>query len=170
MLSEGDVVIRPVGMDDAEVIARYANNAKIAVNLRDGFPHPYTLRHAKDFVSKMAMKEPPMIFAIEYNGEFCGVIGLSGQDDVYRMTSEIGYWIAEPFWGKGIATEAVRLLTDYGLNELGFVRIHTGVFEYNPASMKVLEKNGYALDGIFRKSVFKQGRIWDEHRYSIIRE
>lgn len=169
-MSNGEVAVRPLTEKDAAAIARYANNEKIAVNLRDGFPHPYTLEHAEMFISKMALKDPPMIFAIEYQDEFCGVIGLSGQEDVYRMTSEIGYWIAEPFWGKGIASEAVRLLTAYGLDELGFVRIHTGVFEYNRASMRVLEKNGYTLDGIFRKSVFKQGRIWDEYRYSIVRD
>jgi [ribosomal protein S5]-alanine N-acetyltransferase len=162
--------IKPLSERDAAAVAAYANNEKIAVNLRDGFPHPYTLEHAESFIRNMCLKEPPMIFAIEFQGQFCGVIGLHGQEDVYRQTSEIGYWIAEPFWGKGIASEAVRLVTDYGLNELGFVRIHTGVFEYNKASMRVLEKNGYQLDGIFRKSVTKMGRIWDEYRYSIIRE
>ena len=89
------------------------------------------------------------------------------QQDVYKKTAEIGYWIGEPFWNKGIATEAVKLITDYGLKELGLVRIHTGIFEYNTASMKVLEKCGYKRDGIFEKAVIKNGQIWDEYRFSI---
>jgi RimJ/RimL family protein N-acetyltransferase len=96
------------------------------------------------------------------------VIELTAQTDVYRRTAEIGYWIAEPFWNKGIATEAVKLITAYGLHQLDFVRIHTGIFEFNPSSMRVLEKCGYKKDGVFEKSVTKNGRLWDEHRYSII--
>ena len=111
----------------------------------------------------------PMTFAIDYEGQFCGVIGLTRQTDVYKKTAEIGYWIGEPFWNKGIATKSVKLMTSYGLQSLDFIRIHTGVFEYNIGSMRVLEKNGYTKDGVFKKSIFKNGKIWDEHRYSIIK-
>ena len=110
-----------------------------------------------------------MTFAIEYDRKFCGVIGLIGQSDVYKRTAEIGYWLGEPYWNKGIATVCVNLLTDYGFNQLDFIRIHTGVFEYNIGSMKVLSKNGYSKDGIFKKSILKNGQIFDEHRFSKIK-
>lgn len=110
-----------------------------------------------------------MSFAIEYDKQFCGMAGLVAQQDVYKKTAEIGYWIGEPYWSKGIATIAVKLLTAYAFDELNFIRIHTGVFEYNIGSMKVLTKNGYEKDGIFRKSIFKDGKIYDEHRFSKIR-
>ena len=111
-----------------------------------------------------------MSVAIEYEGKFCGMMGLTAQHDVYRRTAEIGYWLGEPFWNKGIATTAVKLITDYGFNALGFIRIHTGIFEYNIASMKVLEKNGYKKDGVFEKNIIKNGKIVDEHRYSKIED
>ena len=107
-----------------------------------------------------------MTFAIEFEGNFCGVIGLIAQTDIYKKTAEIGYWVGEPFWNKGIASNAVKLITDYGLNQLDFIRIHTGIFEYNIGSMRVLLKNGYEKDGIFKNALFKNGQIWDEHRFS----
>ena len=169
MLIEGDVILRPLKYEDKGIMAVLANNKRIADNLRDAFPHPYDESHAEFFINLSKKKEPPANLAIEYKGEFCGVIGLVKQEDVYSNTAEIGYWVGEPFWNKGIASTAVKLMTDYGFNELGFIRIHTGIFEYNVASMKVLEKNGYKKEGVFKSSVFKNGQIWDEHRYAIWR-
>lgn len=168
LLSSDKIILRPLRDEDQSILAQYANSKKIADNLRDAFPHPYTIDNAIFFINLSKQEEPIMTFAIEFEGEFCGVIGLTAQKDVYRRTAEIGYWIAEPFWNKGIATEAVKLITDYGLNKLRFVRIHTGIFEYNPSSMRVLEKCGFKKDGVFEKSVTKNGRMWDEHRYSIL--
>ncbi len=169
MLSEGNMSLRPLTGSDQEALASLANNKKIWDNVRDYFPFPYTSKDAAAFITLTKQEETPMTFAIEYNRHFCGVIGLVGQSDVYRKTAEIGYWIGEPFWNKGIATTAVRLITGYGLRQAGFVRIYAGIFEYNVGSMRVLEKNGYAKDGVFRKAIYKNGRIWDEHRYSITR-
>lgn len=107
-----------------------------------------------------------MSFAIEYNKQFCGMVGLLGQSDVYKKTAEIGYWIGEPYWNKGIATVAVKLLTVYGFDQLDVIRIHAGIFEYNIGSMKVLTKNGYEKEGVFKKSILKDGKIYDEHRFS----
>ena len=151
--------------EDASALAQLANNKKVWDNLRDVLPHPYTMEDAVSFINITKQENPQVSFAVEYDGAFCGMIGLVPQKDVYRKTAEIGYWLGEPFWAKGIATKAVALITDYGFNELNFIRIHTGIFEYNIASMKVLEKNGYMKDGIFQKSVFKNNKIWDEHRY-----
>ena len=88
------------------------------------------------------------------------------QTDVYRLSAEIGYWIGEPYWGLGIATRAVELLTQYGFNQLGLVRIYSGVFDFNVPSRKVLEKAGFKLEGIFEKSIIKNGEIRDEYRYA----
>jgi len=163
------VRLRRLNEGDKIVLAQLINNKKIWDNLRDIVPFPYTIEDAVSFISFTNTEDPPTNFAIEYEGDLCGMIGLNPQPDVYKKTAEIGYWIGESYWNKGIATEAVRLITAYGFDQLGFVRIHTGIFEYNPASMRVLEKNGYKKDGVFEKSVYKNGKIWDEHRYSKIR-
>ncbi|MES1225556.1 MAG: GNAT family protein [Bacteroidota bacterium] len=149
-------------------MAELLNNKKITVNLRDLIPFPYTKADADFFISMKKDEEPVMVFGIEFNKQFCGVISLVAQNDVYQKSAEIGYWLGEPFWNKGIITTAVKLITDYGFNQLNLVRIFAGVFEYNLPSMKVLEKNGYKKEGIFEKSIFKGGQIWDEHRYAKI--
>lgn len=154
---------------DQEALASLANNKKIWDNLRDLMPHPYTVRDAQAFIQMTGQEDPQMTFAIAYEGQLCGVIGLVGQTDVYRKTAEIGYWIGEPFWGQGIGTTAVKLVTAYGLHQLGFMRLHAGIFEYNEASMRVLAKNGYTKEGVFQKAIFKNDQIWDEHRFSITR-
>lgn len=168
-LSEGKISLRRLEMKDKEKLAFLANNKKVFDNLRDYFPHPYTEKNAEDFIQMTGQENPAMTFAIEYEGQICGVAGLVAQPDVYRKTAEIGYWIGELFWNKGIATIAVKLLTDYAFKQLDFIRIHTGIFEYNTASMKVLERNGYEKDGVFKRSIIKNGVICDEHRYSKLR-
>jgi RimJ/RimL family protein N-acetyltransferase len=169
MFIRDDIILRRLAKNDRPALAILANNKKIWDNVRDLLPFPYSENDAGDFIKMTTLEEIPMTFAIVYEGQFCGVIGLSPQTDVYKKTAEIGYWVGEPFWNKGIATNAVKLITSYGLQSLDFVRIHTGVFEYNIGSMRVLEKNGYTKDGIFKKSIFKNDLIWDEHRYSIIK-
>jgi len=171
MILKGEnISLRPLKMKDKEAIALLVNNKKLWDNLRDIVPHPYSLKDAEFYIGMMTADGAPPTFAIEYEGQFTGVIGLVPQSDVYKKTAEIGYWLGEPYWGKGMMSEAVNLITNYGLNELGFIRIHAGIFEYNIGSMKVLEKCGYQKDGIFKKSIFKNNKIWDEHRYSIVRE
>jgi [ribosomal protein S5]-alanine N-acetyltransferase len=166
MLSEGNILLRRLSVDDAPLLAALANNRKIWINLRDVLPSPYTINDANSFISISTKDEPQTIFAIEYDGSFCGVVGIVPLSDVYRKTAEIGYWIGEPFWNKGIASVAVKLVTDYAFIELGFVRLHAGIFEYNKASMKVLLKNGYEQDGLFKKSIFKDGNLYDEYRFA----
>ena len=133
------VKLRPFRLEDAPRLTELANNIKIAENLRDGFPHPYSLADAKNFIKMCLNKNPTQAFAIEYNGEYVGNIGVHPEKDVYRKSAEIGYFLGEPFWGKGIMTEAVKLLVEYNFENLDIVRIHTGIFEYNVASQRVLE-------------------------------
>ena len=169
MLKHEKIVLRPLNDKDKEDLAQLANNKKVWDNLRDIMPFPYTIDNASFFINMTKQENPQMTFAIEYEGHLSGVIGLVPQQDVYKKTAEIGYWIGEPFWNKGIATNAVNLITEYGLGQLDLVRIHTGVFEYNTASMKVLEKCGYKKEGVFEKAVIKNGQVWNEHRYSKIK-
>jgi len=168
-ITDGMVSLRPFRQEDAPRLAELANNEKIAVNLRDGFPHPYTPEDAEKFI-EMALSKPDQIFAIEYQGEYVGNIGVHLKSDVYRLGAEIGYFLGEPYWGKGIMTKAVNLVCDYAFRELGIVRIDTGVFDFNPASMRVLEKCGFVQEAIFRKSVIKRGKICNEVRYAKIKE
>jgi len=165
MLQDGKIILRPLNDNDASELARLANNKKIWDNLRDLMPYPYSIDNAVFFINLTKQENPQVTFAIEFDKQLCGVIGLVQQQDVYRKTAEIGYWIGEPFWNKGIATKAVALITKYAFDDLDLVRLHTGVFEYNTASMKVLEKSGYKKDGVFEKAILKNENIWDEHRY-----
>jgi len=165
-LKSGNIILRPLRLTDAARLAELANNEKISRNLRDGFPHPYKLADAESYLQKFSNQDPVTFFGIDYNGEYVGNIGLVPGQDIYRKSAEIGYFIGEPYWNKGIISKAVNLISDYGFNKLDIIRIHTGVFEYNTASQKVLEKCGFTKEGIFRKSVFKQGKLWDEIRYA----
>jgi RimJ/RimL family protein N-acetyltransferase len=170
ILQEGNILLRPLRIEDQEAVATLANNKKVWNNLRDLIPHPYTRADAAQFIGLTQQESPQLTFAILCDEHLCGVIGLVPQADIYRISAEIGYWLGEPFWGKGIATTAVKLMTQYGFEYLKLKRIYTGVFEYNTASMRVLEKNGYHKDCIFRQALIKNGKVWDEHRFSIIKE
>lgn len=163
------VTVRPLKKSDRKKIAEYANNKKIWQNLRDIMPHPYTLEDADVFLQMVALEDPLCTFAIAYKGKFAGVCGLNLETDIYRNSCEIGYWIGEPFWSKGIATEAVGWLAKYAFEKLGKVRIHTGVFEYNVASMRVLEKCGFEKEGVFRKALTKDGKLYNEVRYALVK-
>jgi len=164
-LISDNIILRAFTEDDIPKLAILANNKKISNNLRDAFPHPYSLQDAKNFINSCLNENPTTTFAIEWKGNYVGNIGLFLGKDVYRKSAEVGYFIGEPYWNKGIASKAVELITDYGFKNLNLVRIFSGVFEFNIASMKVMEKNGYKKDAVFKKAVFKNGKIWDEHRY-----
>jgi len=162
----GKYMIRDWCEEDAASIAKYANNKKIWINLRDAFPHPYTMVTAKAFLSNAMRMNPRLYFAIASDHEAIGSIGLMPGNDVHRFTAELGYWLAEPFWGKGIMTNAVRALSEYAFGELGLHRIFAEPYTTNAASARVLEKSGFALEGVIRASVFKDGRILDQYLYA----
>ena len=164
-MKKGEVHIRPLQHADQSELAKLANNKKIWDNLRDYIPYPYTDNDAEIFINITKNETPQQTFGIEFQHKLCGVIGLIVQEDVYKKSAEIGYWIGEPYWKKGIASKAVSLITEYGFNELLLNRIYTGVFEYNVGSMKVLEKNGFEQEGIFKNAIVKNGKVYNEHRY-----
>jgi [ribosomal protein S5]-alanine N-acetyltransferase len=164
----GKYVIRDWKIEDAPSIAKYADNRKIWQNLRDGFPNPYSMHDAEIFIARLCEANPRTAFAIATESEAIGSIGLMLGKDVHRFTAEMGYWLAEPFWGKGIMTHAVRFIVDWAFRELELHRISAEPYASNPASHRVLEKAGFIREGILRSSVFKDGKILDQYLYSYI--
>jgi RimJ/RimL family protein N-acetyltransferase len=159
-------LIRDWCIDDASSIARYANNRKIWTNLRDAFPYPYSKNDALAYISRSLQTDPRVAFAIATEREAIGSIGLMPGKDVHRFSAELGYWLAEPFWRRGIMTEAVKAVSKYALETLGFSRIYAEPYATNTASARVLEKSGFVLEGIMRASVFKDGRVLDQFLYA----
>lgn len=166
----GDYVVRDVRPEDASSIAVYADNPRVAANLRDIFPHPYHLEDAERFLQGVTEQEPRTVFAIATESEAIGVIGLTLGEDVHRFTAELGYWLGESFWGRGIMTDAVRAVVEYGFSEVGVLRICAEPYAGNVGSARVLEKAGFELEGRMRANVFKDGRILDQLVYSVTNE
>ena len=171
MLVRGErCVIRRWRTRDAASVVLYANNYNVSRYLRDRFPHPYTMEHARAFLAGAVGEEGEETkFAIEVDGEAVGGIGVIAGADIERFSAEIGYWLGEPFWGRGIATEAVRAVSRYAFESFDLCRLEAGVFEWNPASMRVLEKAGYSREGRTRLSVTKDGRTGDHVLYGLVR-
>jgi len=160
------LILRPWRTDDEEALVRHANSRRVWLALRDLFPHPYTLDDARTFLLLNELKpDPPTELAIEHAGEPVGGIGLHPQTDVARFNAEIGYWIGEAFWGRGLATEALRRFTGYAFEQFPFERLEGWVFATNPSSGRVLEKAGYEREATLRRSAFKDGRFLDCHLY-----
>jgi [ribosomal protein S5]-alanine N-acetyltransferase len=159
-----NILLRPWKQADAEPLIQLASNKKIWINLRDYFPHPYTAKDAKAWIDFNAALVPPLHFVIEADGQFAGGIGMLPKHDVYRNNMEIGYWLGEPYWGKGIATKAIALLCDVIAKEYPHInRIYAEVFENNNASMRALEKNGFELECIRKKAVIKNNVLLDDY-------
>ncbi|PLX11139.1 MAG: GNAT family N-acetyltransferase [Marinilabiliales bacterium] len=170
MINASKISLRFFEPADAERLAFLANNKKIWLNLRDGFPHPYTLDDAREFIERNNNSNPQTVFAILYEGDLCGAIGIFKMEDVYRKSAEIGYWIAEPYWGKGIASESVSRIVEFGFKELDIVRIYAGIFSNNTASQRVIEKNGFIKEAVLKNAVYKNNALLDEVRYAILKK
>ncbi len=153
---------------DEENLVKYANNPKVSANLFDTFPYPYTVADARKWISSQQDIETPTYFAIDINGEAAGGIGMMIKPDVYRRGASMGYWLGEPFWGKGLMTEAVKLFTGYAFSNFDLLRLQAGVYSSNPASMRVLQKAGFVKEGVAQKAIFKRGQMLDEHIFAIL--
>ncbi len=151
-------------------LAKYADNRSIWLNLRDRFPNPYREEDAQEWIQRADAQQSELTYAIASDEEAIGGIGLQLQQDVHRRSAEIGYWLGEPFWGQGIATKALGGLTEYAFAHLDLIRLYATVFEWNPASARVLEKAGYSYDGRLRKSVTQDGKTIDQLLYATVRE
>ena len=158
--------IRDYRLSDADSLAKHANSRKIWLGLRDAFPHPYTIKDAKNFLQGSISGLPRLHFCIDINEEAVGGIGLRPGEDVHRHTAEFGYWLAEKFWGQGIMSEVVPAFVDYCFKEFSLNRIFAMPHSNNPASARVLEKAGFTFEGRLRKNVIKDGQILDSLVYA----
>lgn len=166
-----EFTLRKWRWQDAEDVARYANNENIAKNLRDAFPYPYTLEDAKDYVEGCVREDETkqLCRAIVVEGHAVGSIGIFREEDVYRMSAELGYWLAEEYWGQGIMSQAVARLCREVFDRWDIVRIHAWPFAQNTGSRRVLEKAGFTLEGTIRQGVCKRGEIFDYCVYGMLR-
>lgn len=155
---------------DLDSLVRYANNRNVSINLRDIFPYPYTMRDALNWYEIVRDSEPETSFAIAVADEAVGGIGFTLENDVSRRSAEIGYWLGEEFWGRGIVTEVLIAVSEHVFANYDICRLYAHVFEWNPASARVLEKAGYAFEGRMRKSVTKDGQTIDKLMYALVRE
>ena len=162
--------LRPWTINDLDDLVKFANNKEIAKYMTDQFPHPYTIEKGKAFIEFASKESPVHIFAIEVNGQAVGGIGIHPQSDIYSRNAELGYWLAEPFWGKGIITKAVQQMIDYGFENFEIDRIFARPFGTNKGSQKVLEKSGFLLEAKLEKTLFKNGEVLDELIYSVRRK
>ncbi|MCX6286575.1 MAG: GNAT family protein [Bacteroidetes bacterium] len=165
------VSLRPWNNSDVHSLIKYANNKAIAGNLRDAFPFPYTHKDALRFLEMAVSNDPHLlILAIDSKGEAIGSVGATLKQDVYRKNMEIGYWLAEPFWGKGIITEVIRKFTAHLWLTYDIHRIYAEPYADNSASRKALEKAGFRCEAIFKQNVIKNGAYLDSCIYSVLRE
>ena len=157
------IYLRPWVFEDAVLLANHLNNSNIWNNLRDFIPFPYTIDDAEKFITIQSEIVPTLNFAIISNNVVVGGIGINLLQDIYKMNVELGYWIAEPYWGQAIATEAVKQMSVYVFENFAINRIVAEVFEYNKASMRVLEKNGFHLETVSRKGILKNDLLYDNY-------
>jgi RimJ/RimL family protein N-acetyltransferase len=164
-LQLGRCVVRDWSAEDLSSLVRHANNRKVWINLRDRFPHPYTEAHGREFLASLIGRYDATVWAIEVGGEAVGGIGIVLLTDVERVSAEIGYWLAEPFWNRGIMTEALRAVTDECFRRFDLLRIFALPFADNQGSIRALEKAGYVLEGRLRQSAIKDGIVRDQLMY-----
>lgn len=154
---------------DETALALHANNYKIWRNVRDRFPHPYSLEDAERWIEHARNEDPITNFAIVIEGAAVGGIGLIFHDDIYHRSAELGYWLGEAYWGRGLVTEAVGGVVEWGFANFDIARIYAGVLAWNPASARVLEKAGFQFEARLRRAVTKEGVTMDELMYAIVR-
>jgi RimJ/RimL family protein N-acetyltransferase len=167
-LRSSHCIVRTYRSGDAESLARNGNNRKIWLNLRDLFPHPYTQADGEAYIARVLSGEQPTSYAIEVDGHAIGGVGLRIGHDVERLTAEMGYWIGEEYWGRGIVSAAIELITPFAFTELGLVRIFALPFARNVPSCRVLEKAGYVREGLLRCNSIKDGALEDQYMYAAI--
>ncbi|WP_343208657.1 GNAT family protein [Anaerolentibacter hominis] len=153
-------------------VTHFANNAKVAANLRNVFPHPYTRTDAKEYILACAAdpEERQICRAIVAEGHAAGSVGIFCGSDVYEKSAELGYWLAEEYWGRGIMTEAVKRLCRDAFAKFDIVRIYAEPYARNTGSRRVLEKAGFTLEGIMRRGVYKNGEVLDYCMYGLLKE
>ncbi|MES2513561.1 MAG: GNAT family protein [Bacteroidota bacterium] len=162
-----EIILRRWHKNDLEALVSIANNKNIAQYMADVFPHPYTHEKGISFIEFANTTSTANIFAITINDRPVGSIGLHLQADILRKNAEIGYWLAEEYWGKGIVVNAINQITKIGFNDMDIIRIFARIYGSNIPSQKVIEKAGFKLEGTFEKTIFKNNEFLDELIYAI---
>lgn len=167
-----ECMIREWKMEDAPDLAEMLNNKKILNNLRDGLPYPYTKSDAEEYITSMlsANKTKTFAFAITVNDKVVGSIGVFRCENIHFRTAEMGYYIDEPYWGKGLGTGVVKQVCNYIFENTDIIRIFAEPFAYNIASCRVLEKAGFQFEGLLRNNAIKNGKVLDMRMYALIKE
>lgn len=160
--------LRQLRRDDAEAIAIHGNNPKIAANLRDRFPHPYTVEDARRFLDYVESDAGECVAGIDAAGEAVGAIGLQFRSDIERCSAELGYWLGEAYWGRGIMTAAIRGFASWAMPRFELTRVYASVFAENAASIRVLQKAGFIRVGVLRKAAVKDGAYRDYVLYDFV--
>jgi len=161
-----DLKLRKWNEADLDSLVKYANNINVAKWWTNGFPYPYTPEDGKAYISMLAKDNPQKVFAIEVNGEAVGSIGIFPQSDIHEKNAEMGYWLAEVYWGQGIMTKAIQEIVEYGFKTFDIVRIFARPFSTNLKSQRILEKAGFELEARLKKTLFKNGEFMDELIYA----
>lgn len=162
--------LREWRLSDKESIADNANNIHIWNNVRDYFPFPYTIKNGEEFIKMVLGKPKPTTdFAIEIEGQAVGGIGIALNSDVERISAEIGYWLGESYWNRGIMTNIVKEMVNYSFSNFPIRKLYAPVFNFNLASHRVLEKAGFEKEAILKQAAIKNGEIIDLHYYGLIK-
>jgi RimJ/RimL family protein N-acetyltransferase len=155
---------------DAASLAQHANNLHVWRNMSDSFPHPYTLELAQDWVDRGHVDFGGDNWAIAFDDDAVGGCGMKQGEGGERCNVEIGYWLAEPYWGRGVVTRAVRVLTELSFARAEVTRVFAPVHADNPASMRVLQKNGFHLEARLKRSAIKADRVIDRVQWARLRD
>jgi [ribosomal protein S5]-alanine N-acetyltransferase len=162
--------LRAPNHGDAASISKHANDRNVWINLRDRMPHPYSIGDATDWIQCVQGQNPRVSFVIDVAGEVVGGIGLVLGSDIERCSAEVGYWLGSAYWGKGIATDALKAICRYGFEDLNLLRIFATPIVWNPASFRVLEKAEFVREGLMRNACIKDGKVMDMALYALVRK
>ena len=162
-----EITLRKWTLDDLDTLVRYGDNPKIAANMRNNYPSPYLREDGIKFINMINEQDPQQVFAICKDGNPVGSMGVFPGSDIHCKNAEMGYWLAEPFWGQGIVAKAIPQLIEYAYKTWDINRIYAIPFGTNIASQRVLEKCGFILEGRYEKTIFKNGEYLDELVYSV---
>lgn len=169
-LASAPCTVRSYRVGDAASLAHHGNNRRVWENLRDRFPHPFTEAKGAEYIARVLGSSEQTSFAIDVGGAAVGGISLHRGSDIEQASAELGYWLGEEFWNRGIATRAIQLVTDYAFNDLELLRVFAVPFTSNIGSYRALEKAGYLREGRLRQSAVKDGRVVDQYLYARVRD
>jgi len=163
-------ILREWRLSDKESLAEHADNIGIWNCVRDYFPHPYTIKDGEEFITMVMGKPKPAVdLAIEIEGRAVGGVGIVLQQDVERVGAEIGYWLGERYWNRGVMTDVIKKMVEYSFANFHIQKLYATIFDFNIASQRVLEKAGFEKEAVLKQAAIKNDKIIDLHYYGLIK-